>query len=204
MEQGTQRIETSRLILRRFVFSDAENMYRNWARDPAVTEFLSWSPHKNVNETKKILRKLRREYHNKNFYQWAIELKEIGQVVGMIAVIKENINWHNGKKAVIEKELFYCLGRNWQGKGIMTEATIAVIDYLFGNTDTTRITAKHNTENPASGSVMRKAGMQYEGTLRQYSTSNHGIEDICVYSILRANSCLTNKTTGDKDDTKAC
>lgn len=44
---GTQRIETDRLILRRFVSEDAAAMYKNWASDPQVTEFLMWQAHPN-------------------------------------------------------------------------------------------------------------------------------------------------------------
>ena len=36
---GTQRLETDRLILRRFTIEDADDMYNNWASDPEVTEF---------------------------------------------------------------------------------------------------------------------------------------------------------------------
>lgn len=67
----------------------------------------------------------------------------------------------------------------------MTEALTAVINFLFNNTDATRIIAKHDFENPASGKVMKKSGMQYEGVFKQYDTSNHGIGDSCFYSILR-------------------
>lgn len=35
---GTKRLETERLILRRFVIGDAEAMYRNWASDGEVTK----------------------------------------------------------------------------------------------------------------------------------------------------------------------
>lgn len=38
---GTQRLETGRLILRRFTVGDAEDMYRNWASDPEVTRYLT-------------------------------------------------------------------------------------------------------------------------------------------------------------------
>lgn len=154
--------------------------------DSRVTELLSWKPHANIRHTKKILCKWCMGYHNKSVYNWAIQLKENGQVIGGISVInKERVCWHNGKKAVIEKEIGYCLGYDWWNKGIMSEALTGVIKFLFENTDTTRIMAKHNTENPASGKVMQKAGMIYEGTLRQNHTSNHGVEDVCIYSILR-------------------
>lgn len=39
---GTQRIETERLILRRFTLKDAVYMYYNWASDPEVTKYLTW------------------------------------------------------------------------------------------------------------------------------------------------------------------
>ena len=37
---GTQKLETDRLILRRFTHDDAEAMYKNWASDEEVTKFL--------------------------------------------------------------------------------------------------------------------------------------------------------------------
>ncbi|MBR2995972.1 MAG: GNAT family N-acetyltransferase, partial [Lachnospiraceae bacterium] len=52
---GTQRIETQRLILRRFRTEDAEDMYRNWASDPEVTRFLTWPEHASVEDTKSLL-----------------------------------------------------------------------------------------------------------------------------------------------------
>ena len=49
---GTQRIETDRLILRRFRLEDAEDMYANWASDPEVARFLTWPTHSSVEVTK--------------------------------------------------------------------------------------------------------------------------------------------------------
>ena len=47
---GTVRMETKRLVLRPFVIEDADAMFRNWANDPQVTKFLSWEPHKDVED----------------------------------------------------------------------------------------------------------------------------------------------------------
>ena len=52
---GTQTIATERLTLRRFTIEEAENMYYNWASDPEVTKYLTWQPHKSVEETTEIL-----------------------------------------------------------------------------------------------------------------------------------------------------
>ena len=36
---GTQRLETERLILRRFISEDADAMYKNWASDDWVNSY---------------------------------------------------------------------------------------------------------------------------------------------------------------------
>ena len=64
---GTQTIATERLTLRRFTIEDAENMYYNWASDPEVTKYLTWQPHKSVEETTEILQQWEEDY-SKNVY----------------------------------------------------------------------------------------------------------------------------------------
>ena len=82
-------------------------------------------------------------------------------------------------------ELGYCIGKRWWGRGLMTEAVRAVVGYLFAEVGVRRVCAQHDTENPASGAVMRKAGMTKDGVLRQGGRNNRGIVDTAVYSILR-------------------
>ena len=48
---GTIRLETDRLILRRFTIEDAEEMFHNWASDDEVTKYLTWPTHQNVEMT---------------------------------------------------------------------------------------------------------------------------------------------------------
>lgn len=55
--KGTQRIETSRLILRRAQMTDEEPMFRNWASDPEVTKFLTWPTYQSVDSAYYILDK---------------------------------------------------------------------------------------------------------------------------------------------------
>ena len=52
---GTNTIKTARLVLRRFQFSDHTDMFR-WASDPDVVKYLSYAPHKTINETKTVLK----------------------------------------------------------------------------------------------------------------------------------------------------
>lgn len=178
--RGTQTIETERLILRRFTMEDAQYMYDNWAKDPEVTRFLQWKPHQDVDETEEILAGWLPCYENsedKGFYNWAIELKDLGQPVGNISVVQRD---DRARRAHIG----YCLGRAWWHQGIMSEALSAVIDYLFSE-GYLRIESRHNVNNPHSGDVMKKCGMQYEGTFKGYDWDNSGIGDAAFYSILK-------------------
>ncbi|GEM_PF-6663323 len=53
--KGTQTIQTERLKLRRFTVDDAQAMFDNWANDPRVTRYLTWSPHESPEATKQLL-----------------------------------------------------------------------------------------------------------------------------------------------------
>ena len=53
--KGTTKLETKRLILRRFVIEDAKAMYQNWASEDEVTKFLTWPTHTSIDTTKTVL-----------------------------------------------------------------------------------------------------------------------------------------------------
>ncbi len=177
---GTQRIETDRLILRRYVIEDADAMYKNWASDSDVTKFLTWQPHSSVEVSRGIIENWLKEYSDEKYYQWAIVLKDNGnEPIGDISVVhmKEDISMvHIG----------YCLGRAWWRRGIMSEALKAVMDFMFDTVEVNRVESRHDPMNPNSGKVMQKCGMKYEGTLRSADRNNQGICDACYYALLRS------------------
>ena len=177
--KGTQTIETSRLILRRAVREDAEPMFRNWASDPDVTKYLTWPTYEKVETAYQILDLWASEYEKPDYYQWMIVLKELGEPIGSISVVRQN-------DRVEEAEIGYCIGSRWWHKGIVSEALAAVIKYLFEEVGMNRVAARHDPNNPHSGGVMRKCGMKYEGTNRSCDRNNQGICDAAQYSILRS------------------
>lgn len=176
---GTKTLETTRLLLRKTKESDAQPMFRNWASDPRVTKFMTWYPYESAQQLHDTYhRYLLENQDRKDFYDWKIELKETGEPIGSISVVElcEDIE---------EAEIGYCLGYNWWHKGIMTEAFTAIIRFLFEEVHVNRIVAKHDINNPHSGDVMKKCGLQYEGTLRQGGKNIQGICTLAVYAILK-------------------
>ena len=177
---GTKRIETERLILRRYVLEDAEDMYENWASDPEVTRFLSWPTHSSVEVSRKVLGNWISRYEEGKTYNWGITLKDSDHVIGNIAVVGRDEN----TRAV---EIGYCLGKKYWGQGIMPEALKAVCDYLFEEEeDLNRVYASHDLRNERSGQVMRKAGLHFDGILRESKKNNQGMHDTAYYSMLRS------------------
>lgn len=177
---GTQRLETDRLVLRRFSVDDAEAMFKNWASDDEVTKYLTWPAHTSVEVTRDVLESWVSAYQNESYYQWAIVLKELGdEPIGSISAVGMN----DGVSMV---HIGYCIGRAWWHQGITSEALQAVIDFFFENVEANRIETRHDPNNPHSGMVMKKCGMSYEGTLRSSDRSNQGICDASWYAILRS------------------
>ena len=175
---GTQTIETPRLILRRFREDDAPAVYRNWTSDPEVTRYLTWPVHSDEAVTGRILSYWISSYRLPSYFNWAIVLRETGEPVGNISVVRTD-------SRTASAEVGYCLGRAWWHQGIMSEALAGVISFLFRETGAVRISAWHDVENVRSGEVMKRCGMSYEGTLRKAASNNRGLVDMCMYSILR-------------------
>lgn len=177
---GTQRIETDRLILRRYTLEDADAMYKNWASDSEVTKFLTWQPHSSVDVSRSIIEDWLKKYSDEKYYQWAIVLKDNGnEPIGDISVGHMN-------EDIFMVHIGYCLGRAWWRRGIMSEALKAVTDFMFDTVEVNRVESRHDPRNPNSGKVMQKCGMKYEGTLRSADRNNQGICDACYYALLRS------------------
>ncbi len=176
---GTQRIETDRLILRRFKTEDAEDMYANWASDPEVATFLTWQPHTSVDVTKSLLENWIQRYEDGTYFNWVMEYKETGKVIGNISVVK----LYEDTEAA---EMGYCMSKAYWGRGLMPEALKAVMDYLFDVIGLNRVAACHDANNPKSGRVMDKAGMKLEGVLRAAGKNNLGICDKVWHATIRS------------------
>ena len=79
-------------------------------------------------------------------------------------------------------------------KGISTEALKAVISYLFKEISMNRIEGRHNTLNLASGRVILKSGMKFEGIMRETDINRNGeFCDLVVYSILKSDLIVEYK-----------
>ena len=183
--KGTIRLETKRLILRRFVMDDAKAMYNNWATDSKTTEYLTWEKHKSIEETQELVTRWIEAYNELSTYNWIIELKDTHEAIGNISAVKID-------EKIEAVEIGYCMGSKWWGNGYMPEALTEVINYLFSKVKLNRIAACHDVNNPKSGRVMDKAGMKTEGIMRQTGKAKGKLYDKKWHSILRSEWEISN------------
>jgi len=175
--KGTVRLETTRLILRQFIASDIEAAFRNWTNDDKVTEFLRWPTHKENSVTEGVLKSWMENYKDNSFYQWAIVPRELNESIGTISIVDMD-------EKTDKVHIGYCIGSKWWHKGYTSEAFLGIIPFLFDKVKVQRIESQHDPNNPNSGRVMKKCGLEYEGTLKKADWSNKGIVDACIYGLL--------------------
>ena len=176
---GTQTLQTKRLILRRFVESDAEAMFENWASSAENLTYVTWDPHPDVDVTRNSIRNWVASYANPNYYKWAICLKENPeQVIGDISIVEMDKNDSSC-------EIGYILGKNYWSRGMMTEALKAVLDFCFTQAGFQKVRARYASLNPASGRVMEKAGMSYLKTIANGVERKDYVSDLIYYQIIR-------------------
>ena len=157
--KGTITLETERLILRRGSINDSKQVYENYGKDPLVSKYVVWNQHKDIEDAVNLMNKWEQSYDELTSYKWLVVEKQTNEIIGSISAVKvDDIN-----KTVA---LGYCYGSKWWNKGYATESLKRVIKFFFEEVNTETIYANHLTLNAASGKVMKKAGMIYEGTLR--------------------------------------
>ena len=174
---GTQNLQTDRLILRRFVESDAEAMFQNWASSAENLTYVTWDPHPDVEVTRNSIRNWIAYYTNPNYYKWAICLKENPeQVIGDISIVEMH-------EEDLSCEIGYVLGKEYWGYDMMTEVLKAVLDCCFTQAGFQKARARYASLNPASGRVMDKAGMSYLKTVSNGVERKGYVADLIYYQI---------------------
>lgn len=158
---------TERLRLRPPRVEDAEAVLATWASDAEVARYMTWPPHRSIDDTRAFLQSAlwaEQEGHR----PWLIERRDDGRLAGMIGVTFEAKGPIGGVVAPHRASVGYALGRPFWGQGLMTEALREVIAVTLALPSIYRVHAICDVENVAPARVMEKAGMTFEGVLRRW------------------------------------
>jgi RimJ/RimL family protein N-acetyltransferase len=178
MNESLERptLTTERLILRPFELADAARV-QQLAGVREIAEMTGHIPYPYPDgAAEEWIATHEMEWKRGDGITFAIVGRDTGELIGAIGL---TIRAENHRA-----ELGYWLGVPYWNHGYTTEAARAVIRFGFENLRLNRVYASHFARNPASGRVMQKSGMQYEGTLRQHFVRWNNPEDLVYYGIL--------------------
>lgn len=146
---NTPRLETERLILRRFSEADVDDLYA-LLRDPDVNRFLPWFPTETREEAAAFLHERFLDTCSlPSAYRYAVCRKTDDRPIGYVRLAADD-----------SRDFGYGLRKEFWRQGIVTEAARAVV-FRLRQDGVPYITATHDVNNPASGEVMKKIGMTY-------------------------------------------
>ena len=177
-EQPT--LSTTRLVLRGFVASDAAQVQR-LAGDAVVAETTLVIPHPYPDgAAEDWIAGHGQAWSSAKAAIWAITRRGDEALLGAMSLHLRPLH----RQAVAG----YWIGRPFWGQGIASEALAAVIACGFDALGLHRIEATHLARNPASGRVMEKAGMAFEGHFRDATCKNGRMEDVVMRARLASDA----------------
>jgi RimJ/RimL family protein N-acetyltransferase len=167
-------IETERLIIRRFLASDWQDLHE-YLSDPDVVRFEPYCIF-TMEESKS---EAFRRSNDMDF--WAVCLKEGGKVIGNLYLSKQDFETY---------ELGFVFNKRFQGQGYAFESAKSMIEYAFNKYGARRIIAMCNPENERSWRLIERLGLRREGHLKRniyFKTDSKGQpvwSDTYLYGIL--------------------
>jgi [ribosomal protein S5]-alanine N-acetyltransferase len=177
MNTAQPTLETERLVLRPFAFSDAADIQR-LAGDFSVADTTLNIPHPYPDgAAEEFISSHPAKYEKGDAVSFAITLKRDGSLIGGMGL---NVN-----KRFQRAELGYWIATPFWNQGYATEAGRATVEFGFRQWSLHKIEATYLGRNPASGRVMQKIGLVLEGLLRDHVIKWDRYEDIVTCGIVK-------------------
>jgi RimJ/RimL family protein N-acetyltransferase len=155
MSSAERRIETERLVLRRWRDEDLDS-YAAMNADPEVMRLIGDGHLQDRAEATASLARIRRDWDDHGFGRWAIERRSDRVFAGFCGAgfLKAF------PELAGEPEIGWRLPHTMWGVGYATEAAIASRDDFFGTTGYDHLISLTQPANLASRRIMKKLGMR--------------------------------------------
>jgi ribosomal-protein-alanine N-acetyltransferase len=145
-----------RVLLRRPRLDDAEELFERVTSDPQVSKYMSWQPHPDVDETRRVITEL---FNVGEDHTWLVVLCGTREVIGAIGY---------QRPAPHAVSFGYYLSRQFWGRGLMSEAVGLLLHWLQQDSRIYRVSAACHVDNTRSARVLERCGLSLEGRLARY------------------------------------
>jgi ribosomal-protein-alanine N-acetyltransferase len=171
-------LETERLFLREIVLADAEDLFRIFS-DEETMRYWSCRPFTSVSQARMLIKRLAETAETGAGIHWAITERGNERLIG-------KCGYNEWRKAHRRGDISYIIAREQRGKGIVSEALRAMLDYGFDRMNLHSVEAGVTPGNDASTRMLQKIGFRLEGHLRENFLTDRGFVDSLIYSLLRS------------------
>jgi RimJ/RimL family protein N-acetyltransferase len=163
------------LALRPIRLADTDRIHE-WVSLERVCRFQAWGPNTREQTDAFVAGAIHAwERMDGERLVWVAEAPTVG-VVGMGGVERQS---ETGA------EIGYSVHVDFWGRGWGTQIACGLTDLAFADAEVERVQGTCDPRNVASATVLRRAGLVYEGTLRHTVRLRDGWRDSEMYSILR-------------------
>jgi RimJ/RimL family protein N-acetyltransferase len=152
------RIETDRLVLRRWDVSGDLDAYAAICADPEVMRYIGDGRVASRDETAERLARYETTWHERGFGLFALERRDSGELIGNAGLAVPSFL----PEVLPAVEIGWRLGRAHWRQGFATEAARAVLVFAWEKVGLERLVSVHAVGNDASGHVMQKLGMHLD------------------------------------------
>jgi RimJ/RimL family protein N-acetyltransferase len=174
---ASPRIETDRLVLRRWDVDGDLDAYAEICADPEVMKFIGDGTTRNRDQCAEQIVAFERIWNERAFGLFAVDRVDTGELIGFTGLAIPDFL----PEIMPAVEIGWRFARAHWGNGYATEAARSVLEFAFDRVGLNRLVSVHAVGNDASANVMRKIGMRFE---RETTHPGNG-RGVRVYEIER-------------------
>ena len=168
-------IETKNMLLRRMNYNDINDLFE-MRKDSRMNEYIDTKLDESTIETKAYIDKMNKGIDDNKWIIWAIQHKHSKKVIGSICIWNINIQQENG-------ELGYGIIPEYQGQGLMKEASLNVIEYGFNGIKLKTIDAYTEENNVKSINLLEKCNFKEINKVDDKGYFNNRVYHMIVYRL---------------------
>lgn len=178
-----RELQTERLHLRALSPGDGQLLFDLCAKYPEICKYMSWKVPDRAETSEAfvsmVVDSFAGQRNGRAMFSWLIRLKETGEFIGWAGIDSSNDTTVGGG---------YILNPRFWGAKYATETWRALVQLAQADPGVQRIEVYHHPDNPASGKVMRAAGMTLLETRTKtasFPNLSDDLHDEVVYAWVR-------------------
>jgi len=168
-------LETENLFLRRMSLTDSQDIFSIRA-DPRMHTYTDTKPDETITETETYINKMLTGVDANKWIIWAVEHKLSRKVIGSISIWNIDVGNFSG-------ELGYGIMPDYQGKGLMKEALLRVIDYGFRSMRLHVLLAYTEENNLHSKKLLQRCGFRFAGQIDEQGCQSEKVFRMEIYQL---------------------